>query len=862
MSLMPPKLAEKLFKRCCGQAYVEDLLGDLHEVYIHQAEKKGVRRAKWVYWRQVLSLIFSYALTKRKQVNRYEQYRKNNKGIMFKSYVKISFRTIVKQKVFTAINILGLALGMSIALLAIAMFVELRSFDEFHPDAKQIYRLTTTVNKSGNKTEFASTPAPLAQLSLASIPGIEEGVLINDKFFPVVESIGDPINLEGYLTTPEFLEMFSFPLAQGSREALAQPGKTIITHELALKLFGDKTVMNQVIKTENWGNLEVAGVLKPFPKRTHFSFDLLAALPERGSGNQWADFHGSYFYFKSENDAGELTASINELGRNGLDYFEEDESLSYVLQPLSDITPGPLLEDGIGIIFDMPNMLLFFGTALLILVPAVINYVNMAIAAALKRSKEVGIRKVVGSSSGQIINQFLVETTLICLGALAISMVIFVYLKSTFQQMLVGAMALTFELTPVLFICFILFALVLGVVTGLIPAFFFSKISPIVSLRGSGQGGRVSISGIRKVLMVFQFITSLVFMIGIGVLLRQYQHSLTYNLGFHKENVLVAPIPKGDTQLLENEFLADGKVSQISFSSSIPGTTLSRTAYFYSEDALDSLKAREVFVSKSFLEHMGLELVAGAQIVENEGIEQILVNQTLMNRLETFNGGSVSDLQFFKSNKPVSIAGVVKDYNHEPLNERIEPMFLRVNNEKTSFALISIAPDDLSATLSRLESRWDGIYPNVTFKATFIDTEIEKAYDFFMTALKLFGFLGLLAITITSLGLLGMVIYTTENRTKEVAIRKTLGANAKSLVYTLASSYFKLWIIALLIAVPASYIFYDTVFVSIYNKYSGGVGFFEVLISTLFTLLIGGSAIFSQTSRVMRMNPANTLRME
>ncbi|WP_420387458.1 ABC transporter permease [Roseivirga sp.] len=861
MSWDPPKLPEKIFKWFCGQAYVEDLLGDLHEVYLHTLEKRGQRYANWFYWRQVVSLIFSYATTKRKRVNQYEKYRNNNKGIMFKSYLKISVRTIVKQKVFTAINILGLAMGMSIALLAIAMFIELKSFDEFHPEAEQIYRITTTVNQSGNKSVYASVPAPLAEVSSESIPGLKQGVLINDHFFPVVESIGDPLRLQGYLTQPAFLEMFSFPLAQGSKEALAQPGKTIITHELAQKLFGDKPAMNQVIKTENWGHLEIAGVLAPFPKRTHFSFDLLAMYPESIS-QDWSEFRGSYYYFKSDTEASQLEAAINQLGISGTDYFEPTETVTYSLQPLGEITPGPLLEDSLGVIFDMPNMLIFFGTALLILLPAVINYVNMAIAAALKRSKEVGIRKVVGSSSRQIVNQFLVETTLICLGALLLSMVIFYYLKTGFQQMLVGAGALSFEITPAILISFVLFAVVLGITTGLIPAFFFARISPIVSLRGKSEGGRVSISGIRKVLMVFQFITSLAFMIGIGVLVRQYQHALTYNYGFHKENILVSPIPRGDTQLLQNEFMSDASVSQMSFTSSIPGTSLAGVSYFYSPDGMDSIRTRVVNVNSDYIDHMGLELVEGTEMIENRQVEQILVNQTLMNQLKVWGQSKNENIQYFDSGKLVSITGIVKDYNHEPLNERIEPMVFRLKEQEVSYALFSVAPENLAETLERLETRWDVVYPDVPFKASFLDTEIEKAYDSIIVALKLFGFLGLLAVSITILGLLGMIIYTTENRVKEVAIRKTLGANSRNLIYALASSYFKLWIIALLIAVPASYIFYDTVFVSIYNKYSGGVGLFEVLVSTLFTILIGAVSIFSQTVRVMRMNPANTLRME
>lgn len=861
----PPQLAERIFKAACGQASIEDLLGDLEEVFQANLAEHGKRHAQLRYWFQMIRLSFSYTIKKRKSHVKNGHIQNNNLIAMLKSYFKISFRNIVKYKSFTFLSVFGLALGMSIALLSLTMILELHQFDKFHKDSSKIYRITTEVIDAENTSRFASVPSALSDLCDNSLPSITQKVHINDMFFPVVKSAGDPIRLSGYLTEPAFLDLFAFPLVAGNKGALSQPGKVIITAELAEKLFGNKSAMNQVIETENWGNLEIAGILAPFPKNTHFTFDVLAAIPAKlAANNTWTDFSGNYYYFKSDQTIATLEREINALGNSGTSFLDKENiEAKYKIQSLLDINPGPDLEDDLGLVFDTTSLLFFIGTALLILVPACINYVNMAIASALKRAKEIGIRKVMGGQSKQIIHQFLVETVIICLIALAISTFFFYLIREEFMMILVGANALTFALNFKLVVIFILFAITTGVITGLIPAFFYAKTTPISALRNSLGNNKISISGIRKALMVFQFVVSLVFMIGIGVLLRQYQHTLTYDLGFQKENIHVVPIESSQVELLRNSSLSNAEVKDISFTSSIPGTPIGRSILFYSANKLDSLSARQVFIDDQFIDHMGIELVWGSSKLIPNQVEQVLVNQNLMSKLNNLNSNAKDSLlSQFENDKKIQIVGVIKDYNHEPLSQRIEPMVMRLSNTNLSFALLSINSQNLAETLRSLESNWDELYPDQPFKATFLDTEIERVYDFFKVALKLFGFLGLLAITISSLGLLGMVIYSTENRTKEVAVRKILGASGFSLLKTLSGMFFKMWAIALVIAVPAAYLFYDAVFVRIYNKFSDGVGFTEIFASSLLTVGIGALAILWQIQKIMSTNPVHNLRNE
>lgn len=787
---------------------------------------------------------------------------------MIYNYFKISYRNILKNRTFTLLNVFGLSLGMSIALLALAMYIELTQFDGFHKDADHIYRITTTLNENGNQTRYASNPMALADLIDEQIPGIDQSVRINDHFFPVAKTAGAPLYLSGYITTPDFFDMFDFPVMEGSVQSLLEPDQTIITYELAQKLFGDKPALGSFMETENWGTLQVAGILAPFPKHTHFSFDLLAGYinidPIRTESKRWTAFQGNYYYFQSSESEYKMESQINQLAAQGTTFFdEENEQATYSLQSLSGINPGPDLQDEVGIVFERPVFLLFFGIALLILIPASLNYVNMAIANALKRSKEIGIRKVMGSQSKQIINQFLVETVLISLMALGISSLLFMAIRQEFLSMLVGADALTLNPGWQTILSFILFAMATGIVTGLIPALFFSKTSPIEAIRQVMDSKKISISGARKGLLVFQFVVSLGLMIGIGVLLKQYQHSLTYDLGFHKENILVVPLDPNESDILKYEFSSLPEVKTISLTSSIPGTPLSGSSFFYRQDFSDSLRTRVVYVDEQFMEHMELKMHWGSTQMNNNQIDQVIVNQKLMSLLNNLNTENTDSLTVLMGREEkVQIVGVVEDYNHEPLRDRIEPMMIRLDPTKTNHALVSIATQQLPETLSSLENKWDLVYPDVPFRSSFLDDEIEKTYDFFLVAFKLFGSLAILAITISCLGLLGMVVYATENRIKEVAIRKILGADMLDLMSVLAGLFIKLWLIALCIAIPASYFFYDQLFVGMFNKFSEGVGFIEVLLSTLVTITLGAITILWQTQRIVKTNPAVNLRNE
>lgn len=866
----PPKLVDRIFQFFCGKACSDDLLGDLYELYYYQRERKGRFRSALFYWYQAIRLLFSYAIVKRKRESAYSNHYQDQNNIMLFNYIKISVRNILKNRTFTVLNVFGLALGMSIGLLALAFYVELYQFDRFHNESNKIYRLTTQITENGSKRNISSAPPALSYLVQEQLSSIEASVHLNDQFYPSVITTGDPIRLNGYFTQPAFLELFDFPLAFGSKDVLERPGMVILTHEAAQKLYEDPTTaLGQILETKNWGKLQVGGILKPFPKNTHFAFDLLTGFSSNHGLNlsneaNWTDFSRNYFYLKSDLAPTQVEAQLAILSNPGKAFFDEQNlEVSYALQSILEINPGSGQNDPLGYIFDRWAIFAFFGMTLLILIPACLNYSNMAVANALKRSKEIGIRKIMGSSNKQIINQFLVETVIVCLAALVLSIFMFNYIRIELLKMLIGGSAMSFDLTPKLLAIFILFAVITGILTGLFPSLYFSRVTPIKAIRNAVNNQNISISGLRKGLMTFQFVLSLVFMIGIGVLLKQYRVTINYDQGFAKENVLVLPIKPDSQQLIDNTFNTAPGITEISYTSSIPGTPLGSSLYFYNANHLDSIKTSVIYVDEHFVEHMKIGMKWGDPQLMESGFERVLVNEQLMTRLQNIDGQSTDSLVAEMANgKKVLISGVVEDYNQEPLNKHISPMVIRLEKSELKYALLTVNTDNILSTISGLEERWEGIFPDTPFKATFLDHEIENAYYYFLTGMKIFAFLAILAVTISCLGLLGMVIFSTENRKKEVAIRKVLGAGAYRLLYSLSGIYFRMWAIALTIAIPLSYIYYDKVMLRIYNKFSGGVGFSEVALSCLLTLVLGMLAIMVQSARVMRTNPADNLRNE
>lgn len=874
--ITPPRLAQQLFDWFCSDAYVEDLRGDIDELFYINLQRMPARTARFRYWLQTLSLITSYAVKKRKQPA--QPFSSTEYSLdMLRSYFVIATRSLAKHKFFTIINVVGLAIGMSISLLLIAMMTFVSTYDDFHVNKERIYRVITKTNLLDTR-EYATAPVPLAEKLKDEYPGLEKVIRIHSGLSAEAEFNNRKIPLQGYFTDPDFLNVFTFPLLKGNAStALEKPFNLLITEAGAERMFGTEDPMGKVVKMGALGEFEITGVLKNPPKNSHMQFEIIAPhqaleIMERArlSGNDmnlWANLDNTYIYLllppgaKGEDE--KIGSFMNRVAQDVYRNAEEFKA-SFTLQPFTDITPGPDLRKSLGISWDYTSFSIFGVLTLLILLPACFNYTNISISRALKRSKEIGLRKVVGGQRNQIFFQFILETILITLLALGASYFIFEGVRNEFSSMLVASQFLDLRPTAITWVYFFGFAIFVGLVAGAVPALYFSKLNPIQALK-SKSSSKVSIgSGLRKTLVVGQFALSLGFIMAVGITAKQHIATLNYNYGFNQANILDVNLQGVDPNLFRNEFSKLSSVQRVSMSSNVMGASSPLTGWIRDPEAEDSTQVFHMFVDPHYLTNLDLTLVAGSTFDEQfTGREQsVIVNKEFLNQFKIATpADALNKTVFIPKVGELRIIGVVENFHYANLREPIQSFLFRYNPKQFNYANLKITSADTYTTMTNLEAVWKTLGGERKFEARFFDDEIEEAYSTYYFLIKICGFLGFLAITISCLGLLGMVIYTTETRTKEIGVRKVMGASTGAIALLLSKDYVKLMLIAAVIATPVTYFLFDAI-LSGTQYYQIQIGAIEIVLSLFLMLLLGVGTILSQTLKAARANPVDTLRNE
>jgi putative ABC transport system permease protein len=877
-NVFPPRLAQKLFDWFCADSAVEDLRGDIDELFYVNLTRMPAQKAKLKYWIHTISLITSYAVKKRKRPTTKPQSSIEYTMDMLRSYFTIATRSLAKHKFFTIINVLGLAIGMSISLLLIAMLTNVVTYDEFHVNKDRIYRVITKTTYRNN-WEYACSPIPLAEKFKSEYAGVEELVRIN-KFLPTdAEFDGKKFPLDGYFVDPNFLKVFTFPLVKGNvANALAKPHNILITEKAAERMFGSEDPMGKVLKLGTLGEFEVTGILKNIPKNSHMQFELLVpyemfeisqrALPVAASVNPWTVLERSYLYMllpekNIETEPGHIEDFMNKIAKAA--YTKDMEfTATFELQSLRSIVPGEEYVREIGISWEYTGLTIFGILTLLILLPACFNYTNISISRALKRSKEIGLRKVVGGQRDQIFFQFILETVIVTLIALGVSFLIFTVVRDEFVSMMVAAEFLDLNPTAITLVYFFAFAIFVGLVAGAVPAIYFSKLNPIQALK-SKSSSKVSIgSGFRKALVVGQFALSLGFIMAVGITAKQHIATLNYDFGFTQANILDVNLQGVDPNIFRNEFSKQSSIQTISMSSDVMGASGPSGVWIQKPDEKDSLVVWQMFVDHNYLANLDLKLIAGKWFSEEQGDREhdIIVNEEFLKQFEIARPADALDKTFLVPGAgELRIIGVTRNFHYVDLRRPIESYFFRYDAKQFNYANLKVTSQDMHATISNLEAVWKTIGGEKKFEARFFDDEIEEAYSVYISAIKICGFLGLLAISISCLGLLGMVVYTSENRTKEIGVRKVMGASSTAIAVLLSKDYLKLMFIAALIATPVTILLFDNM-LSDLQYYRIPIGPVEIILSLLLMLVLGASTILSQTLKASKANPVDSLRCE
>lgn len=789
---------------------------------------------------------------------------------MLRNLFKTAYRNLYKNKLFTVLNVIGLALGMSLSLLFVALLSFLYRFDDFHPHGDRIYRVTTQVRDHKDNPHYASAPVGLAQKLRKEVAGVEKVVRIHSSLGGEAIHREKKIPLYGYFTDPEFFELFNFPFLGGNKAtALSRPNSMVITETEAVKIFATSDAVGKVISMAPYGEFVVTGVLKDLPLNSHLQFGAIASyatlLSHKGASfpeqeANWHSFNNSYVYalLAEGYEPAHLERYLNETAKQR--YARQPVKASFRLQALDEIVPGPQLYDSLGQTWDYLALFLVGSITLVILIPACSNYANLSISQSLERMKEVGMRKVMGGRKQQIVFQFIVESTLVVLVALLLSYPIFELVRRDLLDQMVEVQAMDLSPTAATFVGFIAFGLLVGVAAGVVPAIYFSKIAPIQALKGKDvkTSGR---SSFRKVVLTTQFMLSLGFIMAVVIILRQYQYSVAYDLGFEQQNVLDVELQNVDPHRFKNEYGKLSSVKRISLSSHRLGIGTAPERYVKLSPQSDSLAAASVSVDEAFLANLHLTLLAGRDFTGNasEDARRIVVNEEFVKKLNLSNPfAAIGKPLLLAGGREVRIVGVLKNFHYAGLKEIIKPFFFEYDPSTFHYANLKLESGDVVGGLTAMETLWKTIGGEGQFTARIFSDEIRDAYSFYLMITKLWSFLGLLAITVACLGLLGTVSFTTRKRVKEISIRKVMGASAESLVLLLSKEFVILMVVASAITIPVMYVLFNHLLGNT-QHYSIDIGWVEILVSLAIMLCLGLVTVLSQTLKAANANPVDNL---
>ncbi len=787
---------------------------------------------------------------------------------MLRNYLKIAWRNVWKHKLFSFITIFGLSLSLAVCILVMIQVKDDLSYDLFHPNPERTYRvLSDIVEHNNNRYELASTPLPLQE----ELKRYDDKVADVVQLYPAIREKatfeGKRLAVTGAFTSSSFFNVFGFELSSGNpATAFAAANGIVLSHETAARFFGDHNPIGQLLDFEHLGLFQVTGVLKTPPGKSHLDFDAYIsavaipglektkALPDKEGS--WNTMNDAYTYVMVKNGVSE--ANLDEILKQTAEIpalKSSEGTITFTAQPLSSITPGTdgmYNEIGKGTVWT--KVLTIIGVGLILLLAACFNYINLTLARALIRAKEVGIRKVTGASRFQIFTQYVIESVLVVLFAVVLAFI--------------GLMQFKPDLTldPVLFTLVLLFTLITGMGAGAFPAWILSSFKPVQVLKNITTHKLMGGLSLQKGLLVFQFSLSLFVIIFLSAYYQQFSYVHALDPGFASKNIITLPI-SGNETVLANEISSIYGVKNISKNSNDFGIRGTGSTSLFTERPIDgnnALQCEFYFADAATIPLHQLQLLSGSNFSasKNDSIEQeILVNQKAAAMLGFKNtAAAVGNRVWLKDSTPVEIKGVFKDFYDKGAARAITPLIFRRKAHAYDYMNILVDASARESTVRQIAAVWKKVNPTVPFEYEWLEDKIDHREDQSGTYATM-GFLAFITISIASLGLLGLVIYTVETRQKEISIRKIIGASVNQLMFLLSKGFLKLLVISGLIAMPIGYLASAFFLQNFANRISFGLG--SLLLCFLFLLLIGLITIVSNTYKAAaKENPAENLRAE
>ncbi len=884
--ISPPRWARRLLVWYCKAELLEDLEGDLNEYFQRHAEERGLRWARFIYVLDVLKFFRFYTVRKPEFINLLIHW------IMIGSHIKTSGRSLMRNKLFSFINIAGLAISMSVGLLIIAMLSDVFSYDKFHEHHSRIYRMIDRYEFNGRKDgNFMATTSPKAAKAIKeTFTGVKD-VAIFHRGFSCDVTVGEKtLPLSGLWADEGVFKVFSFRLLQGNPEtALKAPFSIVLTEKSARKLFGEINVLGKTLVLEPHADFgekvkpsqrhyTITGVLEDAPTFSHIKFEMLGSWSTREiteSENKremsWDNLWSTWVYVLLE-DNSHTDALLHNLKKLS---EKEDKTVKlthveFALQPLDDIMAGADLGNQMGPTLGRSVVWILCALAFIVVLSACLNYTNLSIARSFRRTRELGIRKTIGALKSHVINQFLVESIIISLLALVFAFGLFLIMRPHFLGLENSLQKiLVMKLSPGLVALFVLFAVLVGVCAGIFPALFFARVNAVQVLKNLSAIPAFKGVTMRKVLIVFQYCISIIAITATLVLYKQYKHFVHYNLGFTTANILNIRLQGNKADLLKKEMAELPEVRGISQSLIITSIGNYWGDFIKNpETPEDSTFVGYNTVDENYLPLHDHQLVAGENFrsaAEGKEESEVIINEKVLQHLHIAKGdpekaiGQVLNVR----GKDLTIIGVVRDFFYGRANDAGagNEVIIRYGPDQAQYLNVKILSSDWPETYSKIEDIWkkiDNVHP---LDAKFYDAQIEEGFQGLQASMKTGSFLAFLIICISSIGLLGMVVFTTETRRKEVSIRKILGATESRLLYLLSKGFLLLLIIAAMIGLPLTYLFFDIVLLPRIANHAP-MGAMEFSLGVVAVLIVALLILAFQTLKVARSNPADVLKTE
>lgn len=815
---------------------------------------------------------------------------------MLRNIFKISIRYLIKQKAYAFINIFGLAFGLATCILIFLFIQHELSYDRFHEQAGNIVRVEPRWVGMGEDSHWASTQGSILPSLVSRFPEIRHAVKMHFNYQPSIVEHGDIVYSEEgiMIADSSFFDVFSFKLLQGDPDnALSGKAKLILTEDYAKKYFGDEPALNKILRIDD-RPYKVSGIVQNIPDNSHFHFNIAISLDDMRSKWDGVDREGpsafySYLRVADQATLKQLSRKANEQiweihgfdTENDTTGIMQDYDASLIFRPITEIHLNGHAEKEIEANSNKKYIYIFSSIALFVLVIACINYMNLATARSSRRAREVGLRKVMGARKSNIFNQFMLESFVLCLTGMFIGLIMVEIILPAFNHMTGKSLSLNIFGNPVLLISLILIIIVVSFAAGAYPSIYLARLDPMRILRSGTAAGKANKPALylRRLLVISQFSISVILIIGTITVYRQLHFIQNKSLGFDKEQVLVVNIPafqyRDKVSTLKDELKGNPFVLSSSLISGIPGqrmpfltVSLPDATQSRSEDALsfsEGFGMRVLSGDAEMLKTLDISFAEGRNfdpdIQMDEG-EAFILNQAAVDWLQLKNplGTKFNYLYNVDPPKEGKIIGVTENFHYASLHNEVEPLMIHIYSPYNRYLIIRLQTGQIRKSVQAIEEKWMEALPDVPFSYFFLNTYYDNLYRSEANMSTIITYFAILAIIIACLGLFGLASYITEQRTREIGIRKILGASMGSIIRSLSLEFMVLVIISNMIAwLPAWFLMKNWLDDFAYRT---GIGFWVFVLAMISSFIIAFTTISFQSVRAARANPVDAIKYE